>query len=348
MADQHGKTKTRWGRGDAGREIAAGSFCAALLALGFLATVVAVAPPRANPFGLMVGGGALGLERRAGLARELGMTYFRPWDLNMADWADQHRDAEYFQKAGFRLVMTVRNAARGTPARPGTFPTDAGKYAETLSAVLETCRPEVIAVENEENSPASYAGTVQQYARELKIACDVAHAHGVKCTNGGLTNGLLALLVWDDYMARGDRARAEAFLERAATSIERQQLRSPLGRTKADDAIRNGKALLAAYKAAGADFVNFHWSTTDARALEEAVAFLRSRTPLPPISNQLGLREQDEKTVTALLRKVLDLEMPIAVWDSVDRLQSRALQDPDGKWRPSGLTAKKFLWRRLP
>jgi hypothetical protein len=214
--------------------------------------------------------------------------------------------------------------------------------------VLNTCRPDVIAVENEENSPTSYAGSVQQYARELKAACDVAHAHGVRCTNGGMTNGLLALLVWDDYLTRGDRARAEAFLERAATTAERQQLRTPSGRAKADNAIRNGKALLGAYKAAGADFVNFHWYTTDARALEEAVTFLRSRTSLPPISNQLGLRDQDEKTVTALLRKVLDLEMPIAVWDSVDRPQSRAFQNPDGKWRQSGLTAKKFLWRRLP
>ena len=125
-------------------------------------------------------------------------------------------------------------------------------------------------------------------------------------------------------------------------------MRSPSGRRQVAESISKGKALLNAYRTAAIDYVNFHWYIQDPRALEEAVAFLRARTGLAVITNEIGQPDRSSKTVTALLDKVLKLELPVAIWSSVDRPQARALQDPDGRWRENGLAAKSFLWRRLP
>ena len=50
--------------------------------------------PARNPIGVMLGGGGLRIDRRVALARELGAAYFRPWDVDTADWNGQSPDAE--------------------------------------------------------------------------------------------------------------------------------------------------------------------------------------------------------------------------------------------------------------
>jgi hypothetical protein len=334
------------GAGEEGHEIAASSFVAALIAITFLATVVGVAPPRANPFGVMIAGPGLSPERRATLARELGVSYFRPWDINLAEWNGRDADTEHFAKAGFAIVMTVRSGSRG--ARPSPAPSDLESYKGTVGAVLDAYRPAVLCVESEESSGSLYSGNPEQYRRQLEAACEAAHARGVKCANGGLGSGVVAALVWDAYRARGEQAKAEAFLERTLSPAERQQMRSPAGRRRTDEAIRKGKALLAAYQAAGADYVNFHWYTADPRAFQEAVELLRARTRRQAITNEMGQRDLDPRGIAPLLAKVLELELPMAVWCSLDGSGRRALHNPNGTWRENGLAARTLLWRRLP
>lgn len=61
--------------------------------------------------------------------------------------------------------------------------------------------------------------------------------------------------------------------------------------TRAQEQLRKGKALLASYRAAGANYANFHWHIADSRALEEAVAYLRARMGLPVLTNEIGQPE---------------------------------------------------------
>jgi hypothetical protein len=60
-----------------------------------------------------------------------------------------------------QLVLTVRANGRGQATAP---PSDLAAYQRTLSQVLDTYRPAILVVENEENSALFYTGTPEEYA----------------------------------------------------------------------------------------------------------------------------------------------------------------------------------------
>ncbi|MDR7568210.1 MAG: glycosyl hydrolase, partial [Armatimonadota bacterium] len=117
--------------------------------------------------------------------------------------------------------------------------------------------------------------------------------------------------------------------------------------------IEKGRALLSAYRAAGVDYVNFHWYIADTRALEEAAAYLRAQTGLPVITNEIGQHTEDPNQTTAVMSKVMESGLPVAVWFSVDAPKARGLVNLDGSLRPTGEAFRSFVlqhvapgWRR--
>jgi len=270
------------------------------------------------------------------VAKALGAVYFRPSAIFLDEWNGTCPECDIALKAGLQLVLTVRNNGRRQPTSP---PGDLAAYQRTLSQVLDTYRPAVLVVENEENSALFYSGTPEEYAAELKAACQAAHEKGIPCTNGGLVSTLVALLVYDHYLESGRTAAAQDFAARAFTAEEQRQLNSP----KAQEQIRKGQALLASYRAAGADYVNFHWYIADTRALEEAVAYLSAQTGLPLLTNEIGQHNDDPNQTTAVMGKVVELGLPIAVWFSVDAPKARGLVNMDGSLRPTGEAFQRFV-----
>jgi len=239
-------------------------------------------------------------------------------------------------QAGLQLVLTTRNNGRQQATSP---PADLAAYQRTLSQVLDQYRPALLVVENEENSALFYTGTPEQYAAELTAACQVAHQKGIRCTNGGLVSTLVALLVYAHYLESGQTAAARNFAARVFTPEEQQLLDSP----QAQEQIRKGQALLAAYGTAGADYVNFHWYIADTLALGEAVAFLKAQTRLPAVTNEVGQQTDDPNQTTAVMGKVVELGLPIAVWFGLDGPKARGLVNLDGSLRPTGQAFKRFI-----
>lgn len=319
-----------------------------LLSAALTLTPIASAEELRNPFGVMLGGDGLRMPERVALAKELGVPYFRPWDLSLDEWKGRHPDAEAIQQAGFKIIMTVRNNGRGgPPPRPASPPASLEAYKKVLGEVLDAYRPALLVVENEENSGLYYLGTPKQYGAELKAACEVAHSRGIPCTNGGLVSSLVASLVWNHYREKGEAAKAADFLKRTATPNQQRLMRSPQGAQRIGDALTRGKALLGEYKSAGIDYVNFHWYIPDSAALAEAVEFLRAETGLQPITNEIGQHGTDPEVVEPLLVKVVELKLPYAVWFSLDRPDAKALQGSDGALRPNGLAFKAFIEKQF-
>lgn len=324
-------------------------FAAALGSAALLATAVAVcaAPPAptANPYGVMVGGSGLTLKSRIEVARKLGVAYVRPWDLTLSEWGGFHKDLEAFQAEGFGIVITIRNTGdRGGPdTSPSKPPLDLANYQRRLGEVLDKYRPALIAIEDEESSPARFAGTPEQYAAMLAAACEAAHARGVRCTNGGIPAKLLALLVTEHYRSQDKDQLADDFFDRALSESERGAIRGPGGKEKAAKAIEKGKQLLGGYAKARADYVNVHWDEPDAGAFEEAIAYARAATGLPVVTNALATTSSDDDDVTELLAVTRDAGMPFVVWSSLDRGDRRALQNPDGALRSSGRAFARFV-----
>ncbi len=98
----------------------------------------------------------------------------------------------------------MRNDGRRQATSP---PRDLAAFQRTLGQVLDRYRPALLVVENEENSALFYDGTSEDYAAELKAACQVAHQKGIPRTDGGLVSTLVALVVYDHYRESGQEAQ---------------------------------------------------------------------------------------------------------------------------------------------
>ena len=288
----------------------------ALLATGASMTPLPAGPSQ-NPFGVMLPSRLVRSSQGMQVAKILGAVYYRPSSaLFLNEWNGTCPECAAALAAGFRLVLTVRANGRGQATAP---PSDLAAYQRTLSQVLDTYRPAILVVENEENSALFYTGTPEEYAAELKAACQVAHAKRIPCTNGGLVSILVALLVYHHYLESGQRQAAQDFAQRVFAPQEQELLNSP----QAQEQVRKGKALLASYRAAGADYVNFHWYIADPRALGEAVAYLRAQTGLPVLTNEIGQHSDDPHQTMAIMGKVVELGLSIAVWFSMDAPKAR-------------------------
>jgi len=326
-----------------------------VLLIALLGTILPVDASAKAPFatpspdtvyGVMLGAPGMGLERRIAVARMLGVRAIRPNDVRLVDWGGADPEVLAFSRAGFEIVLTVRNAParsarRSSPAHrePASPPKDLAAFQRTVGEILDAHRPALLVVENEENSALFYRGTPEEYGAELRAACWVAHARGIRCTNGGLVSALVALLVYDGYRTAGQAARAEAFAARAFTPAQRQRLGSP----QAQEQLAKGKALLGQYRAAGADFLNVHWYISDPQALHETVALLREQVGLPLVTNEIGQHDDNPQTTVALLEAVAALHLRYAVWFSVDAPRARALMNPDGTLRPTGEAFRTFV-----
>jgi len=73
-------------------------------------------------------------------------------------------------------------------------------------------KPIAVAIENEEDNFQYHSGTPQDYLNELKTAIPIIHAAGMKVTNAGITSRAIAYLVYTDFLQRGMRSEAEAYM----------------------------------------------------------------------------------------------------------------------------------------
>lgn len=304
-----------------------------------------------NPFGVMVGSPlTMSVDTKMKIASTLGALYYRPTTaLFLDNLKVQCRECLAATQNGFRLILTVRNGGgRGTPSNP---PTNEKTYLDSLSIVLDTYKPTILAVENEENSmELFYSGTPSEYHRELSIACNLAHNKNIKCTNGGFVSSLVIGLIYEDYVQKGQQQQADTFLNMALTPDKISEFESQSEKISLQ--LSRGKELLSGLKQSGADYVNFHWYSDSPEALKEAKTYMESMTGLPAISNEMGQQQNTDPTqVTAIMQKVVDLKMPIAVWYSIDTLthgQAKALTDRNGNLRENGVAFQQFIQTTFP
>lgn len=301
-----------------------------------------------NPFGVMFAN-----ANNVHFAKELGAVYYRPISIFVSKWNGTCVECDTALAKGLRLILTVRN--NGGQKQPTSPPNDLELYKQKIQEIIIKYKPVVLIVENEENSEVLfYTGTPQQYHSQLAVACEVAHNNGVKCANGGFVSSLVALLVADDYLNRDQGDAAARFIkttlgpkleaEFGSRNMDTTQL---MNLPKVKTQVSRGKALMGGYKTAGADYINFHWYVADPNSLETAVTFMEQITGLPAIINEVGQQKnEDPAQVTAVMQKIVDLKLPIAIWFSVDVPgygEAKSLVDENGVLRPNGEAYKNFI-----
>lgn len=313
-----------------------------VLGAGAFARASGSGPTARNPFGVMLPARLMEEDAGVRVAKALGVRSVRPDAVLTATDTPTCPACGRFREAGFDLVLTVRHtSAPRTPSRP---PRDLGAYGRAVEAVVARYRPALLVVENEENSALFYAGTPEEYGAQLRVACEAAHRLGTPCTNGGLVGRLVALLVYDGYRRAGQVERAADFARRVFPA----ELRGAADSPRAREQLERGRRLLRVYRQAGADFVNFHWYEADPGAFAEAVRTLRQQTSLPVVTNEVGQRNENPAQTTALMEKILQVGLPVAVWFGRDGPRARGLVEPDGRLRATGAAFARFVREQLP
>lgn len=262
--------------------------------------------------------------------------------------------------AGLGIVLTVRNHpardASGNNVTPGlATPAAEAQYRSELTALLAAYKPELLVIENEENAPNFFGGTSAQYLTELSIAAEVAHAAGVKLSNGGITSPYAFLLTWEDYHNSGQDARADEFAIRTLTGSSLAALLPYLlakpymgvpndnpRNQKLNTLWQMSRELVAGYGATGTDYVNFHWYFPNASALEDVVGYFKRRTGKPAITHEIGQYRIDGAQVTDSLATLRKLDVPYAVWFDGDGDPAFALHNGDNSLRENGNALAAF------
>ena len=295
-----------------------------------------------NPFGIMTWGESNSTKMQ--IATDLGTKYFRPLAVILNNNPLSCTECQAAIDKGFKLILTIR--ANGGGGNPTTPTTDWNTYKNTLSQVLDKYKPEVLVIENEENSSTFYTGTAQQYLQELKVGCEVAHQKGIKCTNGGLVSKLVVILVSQSFQPNAEKA--DDYLKQALTPSDYNTISSSINSSQGKAQIKKGQDLLAGYKSAGADFVNFHWHQENAETIAEAVTYLATASQgLPVINNEISPQKSTSANqVTSFMQTMLDLKLPYVIWYSNDADGiggPTALTDKGGVLNDSGRAYQKFI-----
>ncbi len=321
---------------------------------------------RNNPFGILPNHTPVEAEIKT--AEGLGVQYLRTHVILSAynGTIDGYDD---MVRAGFKIILNVNfgEVNQGGTKVPVPFPTDLASYRSKLNSLLDKYHPALLVVENEETNDEYHSGPPQDYINELKMAINVAHAHGIKVTNGALTTKSLVLLVYQDYINRGMTAQANDFANRAiggniVSDLPDLSRHAPLKKKE-----EMGQEFVNAYKSLDLDYVNFHWyepvmervagarkftqpsnpDNVDLRALEEVVEYLKRTTGKPVITNEIGELNPSPTIVTTMLQKLYDMKLPIVVWYSGDHTEvgkSVSLHDvATGDLKPNGLAFADFI-----
>jgi acetyl esterase/lipase len=301
-----------------------------------------------NPFGLLLGADGIDDQYRVDLAKALGVAYFRPWYVTVETWNGACYDlaCDLGPNAGLKLILTARNNVGEAPPFATTPPSDGAAYRRNLGDILKRYHPEVLVVENEEDSAQYWSGTPEQYGALLKAACQVAHDQKISCANGGLSSKTTALLVWADYIDQHQNTEACNFVQRAGAVLSPDLCRfTAIDHLSDEDkaVLNTGRKLLEIYKTSGQDYLNFHWYVPDKSAFSEAVNYLRRVVNLPVMSNEIGQTDQSPEAVQKLLSAASDLKLTYAVWFSLDRDPAVALQNEDGSLRSNGQAFREFM-----
>lgn len=300
-------------------------------------------PSTSNPFGIMTWGN--NNDTKMQIATDLGAKYYRPFAVILDNNPLSCSECQAAKDQGFKLVLTIRaNGGGNTPTVP---PTDWDAFKNTLSQVVDKYQPEILVIENEENSGTFYTGTAPEYLAELKAGCEVAHSKNIKCTNGGLVSKLVVVLVSESY--KPDTNKADDYLRRALTLDDYYTVKSSIGLPVWTDQIQKGQELLAGYKANGADFVNFHWHQENAETIPEAVTYLATASQgLPVINNEISPQESNSpEQVRSFMQTMLNLGSPYVIWysndgDGTDNT-GRALTDRSGILNANGTAYQQFI-----
>lgn len=321
----------------------------------------------ANPFGVLVNQAdnqTLSLNQRIDLLTNQFKVPYTRVSIPIPNWTGTLTSFEEYSGAGLKILLNVSSKVTSAAVPAGPYITDTTLYRQKLAEILNKYKPEVLVVENEEANSSYYTGTAQEYLTLLEIAIDEAKNRNIKVTNGGFTARMSKLLTWDYYQSTGQTAKALSYAQRVFPDAVANDVAGYLAaNNQVNTVFQKAKTLVNAYKNNQMTYVNFHWyepakegdlptanlpniNSADMTAFEETVAFLKTFTNKPVITNEVGQLNNKGGLTSDVLQKCYDLKLPYVIWYSGDGQNygdAKALYDGTGVLRESGIAFKDFI-----
>ncbi|HEX5154349.1 MAG TPA: hypothetical protein VFW07_23035 [Parafilimonas sp.] len=314
-------------------------------------------------FGVMVAkteGKLIPPAQQVQVAKALGVQYIRG-RIDIQGWSGSNAAYDTYTDAGLKVLLNINygipRSAAGDFA-PVPFPTDMDGYSKSLNSILDKYKPEVVVIENEEDNPNYHAGSADDYVNQLKTAIQVAHSKGLKITNGGITVREVCLIIYDDYVQRGQKDKAMDFAKHVFPPVLLQRLNNPDNPTVARQ-LEFGRKIIAAYKTLDLDYINFHWyepvrargqaaeanGAFDPQAFAFVVNYLKTTTGKPVLTNEFGTFNTSPELTKNLLQAVKDGGLSYAIFYSADGGTGKAvaLQNANGELRGNGIAFRDFV-----
>lgn len=228
--------------------------------------------------------------------QELGLSYVRD-QIITSTFSGKAPMFDTYTSNGIKVLCNLNYSA----VKPSAFPTDMTKYKSQLENILQKYKPEVAVIENEPANDGYYTGPIENYFTELSTAISVCHSYGVKVSDGALHTGMVMILVYQNYLATGQQAKADDFAARALSS---QYLRAAQGKGSStiNAKLETCKKMIAKYKTLALDYVNLHWyepwndsddpSISAPGVAKEVADYLRTQTGKQVLTNEFGQTNQ--------------------------------------------------------
>ncbi|MEI7603986.1 MAG: hypothetical protein WCJ19_03130 [bacterium] len=275
-------------------------------------------------------------ENDAKLLRSLGATYFLPSKPIILSTGNMDcSECDYAKNAGMKLVIQIVNSYDKN-SYMSEVPKDLDTYKNNIEFIISKYSPELIVVEQEENNNYYYKSTASEYQTQLKVACDVAHSKGIKCTNGGLTDNYIGFDIYVEFMKEGRLSDACNLANFVFTSPE--QIKTACNVKNYEEAgkfltklNKEAAEFIDLYKNENIDYLNTHWYTVNSNVLETVSNFLKEKTGKTVITTQVSQNEIPIDVFTTFMKKSNSMNMPVVIWESIDNERSKSFIDKNGQ-----------------
>lgn len=313
------------------------------------------------PVGVMVEAGSD--NDRIVAAKALGVKYIRA-EVGLESFSQPDAYIDSLVANDFSIVANF-NYYGSEKSAP--FPKDASSIASSITKVLKTFHPVLVAVENEEDNQNYHTGPAQDYINELDAATAVLHANNIKVMNGGLTEDVLCILTYRNYLNEGLTTQANDFAKRTMPLAIINDLPDLTNNAGLANRVAFADSLVKAYKNMSFDYVNFHWyepvlarwvnaspgadaaTQVDTKAMSEVITYLQNATGKPVLSNEAGVLNASPGIVQNMLQQFRTSNLPFVLWYSGDgtvnngMARAVALTNANGSLRSNGEAFRDFL-----
>ncbi len=305
-------------------------------------------------------------QKRIELAKQLGVSWYRPEPVLLGAPKRSCADCEAATAAGLKLALVIRNSPSEEKASDPVG-AEADSYQQRVGFVLHDYKPALLIVESEPDRKDSFAGSPEEYGAEVRLACSVAAQVEVKCADGGISSATMVavataqrwstdkidaakfantveatrasgregLKIFGKHASDG-KADLDAIVDAAAKYIAKNQAE-----------IDRGRALMKAAEAAGISYTNFHWVELQPDVIPKLVDILHEITKKPLMTDFVGQRTERPFETGEKIRVLREQGVTPIIWNASDSGNGVVgLIDKKGKLRPTADAFKREAARQ--